>query len=108
MYLCLDAGVQEQPLDAAIALPDVARFEPPSPPHADPRAIDDAAARLVEARFPVIVVESLGRRPEATAPLCRLAERLGAPMIDLAGSRRDGRACRARIHWICPTRGARS
>jgi len=84
VYLCLDAGVQEQPLDAAIALPDAARFQPAAPPHADPRALDDAAARLVEARFPVIVAESLGRRPEATAPLCRLAERLGAPMIDLA------------------------
>ena len=84
VYLCLDAGVQEQPLDGAFPLPDVARFEPPSPPHADPRALEDAAARLVEARFPVIVVESLGRRPEATAPLCRLAERLAAPMIDLS------------------------
>jgi len=84
VYVCLDAGVQEQPLDTAIALPDVARFEPAAPPHPDPRALDDAAARLAEARFPVIVVESLGRRPEATAPLCRLAERLGAPLIDLA------------------------
>ena len=84
VYLCLDAGVQEQPLDGAFPLPDVARFEPPSPPHADPRALADAAARLVEARFPVIVVESLGRRPEATAPLCRLAERLAAPMVDLS------------------------
>ena len=84
VYLCLDAGLQEQPLDPAIALPDVARFGPPAPPHADPRAIDDAAARLVEARFPVIVAESLGRRPEATAPLCRLAEALAAPMLDLS------------------------
>ncbi len=84
VYLCLDAGVQEQPLDGAFPLPDVARFGPPTPPHADPRALEDAAARLVEARFPVIVVESLGRRPEATAPLCRLAERLAAPMVDLS------------------------
>ena len=84
VYLCLDAGVQEQPLDAAIALPDVSRFGPAAPPHADPRALEDAAERLVAARFPVIVVESLGRRPEATAPLCRLAERLAAPLIDLA------------------------
>jgi acetolactate synthase I/II/III large subunit len=84
VYLCLDAGVQEQPLDGAFPLPDVARFEPSSPPHADPRALDDAASRLVQARFPVIVAESLGRRPEATAPLCRLAERLAAPMVDLS------------------------
>ena len=84
VYLCLDAALQEQPLDGGIALPDARRFGPPAPPHADPRALDDAARQLVEARFPVIVAESLGRRPEATAVLCRLAERLGAPLIDLA------------------------
>jgi acetolactate synthase-1/2/3 large subunit len=85
VYLCLDAGLQEQALERSIALPEVARFRPPAPPHADPRALDEAARRLAEARFPVIVVESLGRRPEATAPLCRLAELLAAPLIDLAG-----------------------
>jgi len=85
VYLCLDAGLQEQPLDGAVAVPDVRRFEPPAPPHADPRALEDAARRLVEARFPVIVTEWLGRRPEATGPLGRLAERLAAPLIDLGG-----------------------
>ena len=52
--------------------------------HADPRAIDDAARRLAEARYPVIVVENLGRRPGVAAPLCRLAELLAAPLVDLA------------------------
>ncbi|HEX9821479.1 MAG TPA: thiamine pyrophosphate-binding protein, partial [Methylomirabilota bacterium] len=85
VYLCLDAGLQEQPLDGTVAVPEVRRFEPPAPPHADPRALDDAARRLVEARFPVIVTEWLGRRPEATGPLGRLAERLAAPLIDLGG-----------------------
>ena len=85
VYLCLDAGLQEQPLEHPVALPDVARFRPPAAPHPDPQALDDAARRLAEARFPVIVVESLGRRPEATPALCRLAELLAAPLIDLAG-----------------------
>jgi len=85
VYLCLDAGLQEQPLEHPVAFPDVARFRPPTPPHADPQALDEAARLLAEARFPVIVVESLGRRPEATPALCRLAELLAAPMIDLAG-----------------------
>jgi thiamine pyrophosphate-dependent acetolactate synthase large subunit-like protein len=84
VYVCLDAALQEQSLDRPVPLPDVRRFEPSAPPHADPRALDDAARLLVEARFPVIVTESLGRRPEATVTLCRLAERLAAPMIDLA------------------------
>jgi acetolactate synthase I/II/III large subunit len=85
VYVCLDAALQEQPLDAPIALPDVARYRPSAPPHADPQALDEAARLLVEARFPLIVAESLGRAPGATPRLCQLAEMLAAPMIDLAG-----------------------
>jgi thiamine pyrophosphate-dependent acetolactate synthase large subunit-like protein len=85
VYLCLDAGLQEQALAEPVRLPETARFGPASPPHADPRALDAAARRLVEAGAPVIVVESLGRRPEAIEPLCRLAELLAAPLVDLAG-----------------------
>jgi acetolactate synthase I/II/III large subunit len=84
VYLCLDAGLQEEALERAVDVPDVARFRPSTPPHPDPRAIDDAAQRLVDARFPLIVVESLGRHSAAAPTLCRLAERLGAPLIDLA------------------------
>ena len=84
VYLCLDAALQEEALDRAIPLPDATRFQAASAPHADPRAIDDAADRLVAARFPVIITEFLGRRPGATASLCRLAELLGAPLVDLS------------------------
>jgi len=84
VYLCLDAGLQEAPIEGAIAIPDAERYRPAAPPHADPRAIDDAARRLVEARFPVIVVECLGRRPGVAAPLTRLAELLAAPLVDLS------------------------
>jgi acetolactate synthase I/II/III large subunit len=84
VYLCLDAALQEQALARPVPIPDVRRFEPPAPPHADPRALELAAGALVEARAPVILVESLGRRPEATATLTRLAERLAAPLVDLA------------------------
>jgi len=84
VYLCLDAGLQEEALEGPIPMPDVGRFQPATPPHADPRAIEDAARRLAEARYPVIVVESLGRRPGVAGPLCRLAELLAAPLVDLA------------------------
>jgi acetolactate synthase-1/2/3 large subunit len=85
VYLCLDAGLQEQALEHPVTWPPTARFRPAAPPHADPRAVDAAARHLAEARSPVIVVEWLGRRPDATGPLCRLAELLAAPLIDLAG-----------------------
>jgi len=91
VYLCLDAGLQEEALDASVPIPDVRRFQPAAPPHASPRDLEEAARRLVEARAPLIVTEALGRRPEATPVLCRLAERLAAPMIDLAGES-EGRA----------------
>jgi acetolactate synthase I/II/III large subunit len=92
VYLCLDAGLQEQALEGPIVLPDPARFRPSAAPHADPRALDQAARHLAEARSPVIVAESLGRRAEATGSLCRLAELLAAPLIDLAGES-QGRPC---------------
>ena len=84
VYLCLDAGLQEQLLERPVPVPDAARFQPATAPHADPRAIDEAARQLVEARFPLILVESLGRSPRAIGPLCRLAEQLAAPLVDLA------------------------
>ena len=84
VYLCLDAALQEDALAHPVPMPDASRFEPASPPHADPRAIDDVAGQLVDARNPVIVVEFLGRRPGVAAALCRLAERLGAPLVDLS------------------------
>lgn len=84
VYVCLDAALQEQLLERPVGVPDVARFGPATSPHPDPRAIDEAAQRLVDARFPLILVESLGRA-RATAPLMRLAELLAAPLVDLAG-----------------------
>src|SRR5205809_3433148 len=56
VYLCLDAALQEEPLERPVPLPDVTRFRPAAPPCAEPRAIDEAARRLAEARFPLIVV----------------------------------------------------
>jgi acetolactate synthase I/II/III large subunit len=84
VYLCLDAALQEEALSQPVPMPDVARFRPATPPTADPRAIDEAARLLVEARYPVIVVQSLGSRPGATETLGRLAELLAAPLVDLA------------------------
>lgn len=59
----------------------------PAGPPVQPRyevpaaAIDELAARLLDARQPVIVTEHAGRRPETVALLVALAELLGAPVI---------------------------
>lgn len=83
VYVCLDADVQEDKLDHEISLPDLKRFAPPSPPQADHRALDEAARKLCDAKFPLILVEGLGRKPQASVWLQRLADLLAAPVIDL-------------------------
>src|SRR5262245_14021370 len=84
VYLCLDAALQEEPLGRGVPVPDVARFGPAIPPAADPRAVEEAARRLVGARAPAIVAEFLGRRPGVAALLGRLADLLAAPLVDLS------------------------
>src|SRR5206468_11552814 len=84
VYVCLDATVQEERLERAIPLPDLVRFEPPTPPQADPQALEDAARRLCEARSPVILVGSLGGKPAASRSILRLADLLAAPVVDLS------------------------
>jgi thiamine pyrophosphate-dependent acetolactate synthase large subunit-like protein len=91
VYLCLDAALQEERLERPIPVPDFGRFAPPSPPQADPQALEDAARRVCEAESPLILVESLGRKPEAGAALQRLADLLAAPVVDLGDGHR-GRA----------------
>src|SRR4030095_918978 len=76
VYLCLDAALQEQPLEHAIALPDASRFRPAVAPHADPQTIDAVARRLTEARQPLIVAESPRRRPRGPAAAVRLPQML--------------------------------
>ena len=91
VYLCLDAGLQEEHLERPIPLPDLSRFAPPAPPQADPRALEEAARRLCEAESPLLLAESLGRTAVARAALQRLAELLAAPVVDVGDGHR-GRA----------------
>jgi thiamine pyrophosphate-dependent acetolactate synthase large subunit-like protein len=88
IYLCLDAGLQEERLAAPVPIPDPTRFAPSAPPQAAPAALEEAARQLAEAAAPVIVVEALSRAPEALAALRRLAERLAAPVVDASDTNR--------------------
>jgi acetolactate synthase-1/2/3 large subunit len=91
VYLCLDAALQEERLERSVPVPDLTRFAPPTPPQADPRALEDTARRVCEAESPLILVESLGRKPQAGTALQRLADLLAAPVVDLGDGHR-GRA----------------
>jgi acetolactate synthase-1/2/3 large subunit len=54
----------------------------PSPPAADPSALDELARLLSEARRPLIITEEAGRDPAAVRALVALAEKLGAPVAE--------------------------
>ncbi|HZV48211.1 MAG TPA: thiamine pyrophosphate-requiring protein [Candidatus Dormibacteraeota bacterium] len=71
---------REALMDPAGPLPS--RLRPPSPPAPDPTALAEVAERLAEAERPVIVSARTGAHPENVAVLARLADLLGAPVLD--------------------------
>ena len=86
VYLCLDVELQESRLPDGFAIPDPSRYRPAAPPSGNPEAIADAAKALREARWPVLLVEGLGRAPGGPAALQSLSELLGIPVIEVGSS----------------------
>lgn len=83
VYLCYDAGLQEDELERPVSVATEIAGALPTPVQADPDALEHAAHLVAHAERPVIVAEYAGRHPVAFAELRRLAELLGAPVIDL-------------------------
>lgn len=81
VYLCCDAGFQEDPLEEAPSIPPPRQVQP-TRIHPDPQALDRLAQWLVEAERPLLLAEYTGRHPEAMPQLAALAEFLGAPVVD--------------------------
>lgn len=82
VYVCYDAGLQEDVVRAPVPLPDPRRYAPPAPPQAHPEALERAADLLVRAEHPVAIADLMGRHPAAVTTLVQLAELLGMPVID--------------------------
>lgn len=81
VYLCYDLAYQEEKLaeDVRVAA------QPPQPGRqfpADPEALEHVVEVMLAADQPVIVAGRVGRHPDAVAPLARLAELTGAPVLD--------------------------
>ncbi|HEY8486191.1 MAG TPA: thiamine pyrophosphate-dependent enzyme [Limnochordales bacterium] len=86
VYVCFDVELQEQPLAEPVRLPaDPAGFGPPRPVRANGQDVEEAARLLAQARFPVVVADFAGRSPQAPGLIARLAELLGAPVLDAGG-----------------------
>jgi acetolactate synthase I/II/III large subunit len=83
VYMCYDAWLQEQPLDKPVALPPRAASTVATPMAADAAALGQIADRLLSARFPVLLVEYVGRHAEGFAHLVTLAEAVGAAVYDI-------------------------
>jgi acetolactate synthase-1/2/3 large subunit len=85
VYLCYDAGLQEDELAKPVSVRAEIAAARPAAMQADPGALEHAAHLIAHAERPVIVAEYAGRHPAAFSELRRLAELLGAPVIDLQG-----------------------
>ena len=82
VYVALDAGLQEAPLEGEVTLPDFGRLGVPSGLGPDPEALRQMAGRLCSARRPVIIPGYAGRDPRAFGILTGLAELVGAGVDD--------------------------
>jgi acetolactate synthase I/II/III large subunit len=82
VYIALDAGLQEQRLDEPVGMPNWDRLKVPSAIGPDPAALSQLADAFAKAERPVIIPGYVGRDPDAFELLVRLADTVGAGVID--------------------------
>ena len=83
VYLCFDVELQESLLPEGFQLPDLSRFRPPATPWGNEDAISQAAKTLLEAEWPVLLVQELGRTPGGSEALSELVDLLALPVIEV-------------------------
>ncbi len=81
VYVCLDATIQEQPLDATVALPDIARFRRPATAAPPAEAVTQAARALAKAKRPLILIGRVSNARDDWRARVELTERLGARVV---------------------------
>ena len=81
VYICLDAGLQEEEAPADVTIPDVARFKPPAEPSASPSDVAEVARLLLAAKNPVLLMGRGSRAQDAWDRRVALAELLGTPVV---------------------------
>jgi acetolactate synthase-1/2/3 large subunit len=79
VYLTIPREIMAARLSGGIVY-GPADFPPAFSPQGDSTALREAARLLAQAENPVILVKSMGRRPEAVASLVELAEKLAVPV----------------------------
>jgi len=81
VYLTLPREVMAAKIPVGAAIYDPGAFRPAVSAQGDSSALRETAKKLVEARNPIILVKSMGRRPESVATLVKLAEKLAIPVL---------------------------
>jgi thiamine pyrophosphate-dependent acetolactate synthase large subunit-like protein len=81
VYICLDAGLQEQKLDNVIDIPDVSRYQPAPPPRASTQDIQTVASLIAGARDPLFLFGRGSRSREAWDRRVKIAELAGASVM---------------------------
>ena len=82
VYLCYDSGLQEDPLEEDVKIPNPERLHPPVPAAMSPTAVEQAVQMILEAEQPIIMADMLGQDPKAVGKLVEFAELLGVGVID--------------------------
>jgi acetolactate synthase-1/2/3 large subunit len=80
-YICFDSTLQEAPCVGVPRLPPLQRYDPPHRPAAGATQARDAAARLREARRPVILAGRVSRNEEDWRRRVAFAEHCGATVL---------------------------
>jgi acetolactate synthase-1/2/3 large subunit len=83
VYMCYDAGLQEERLTKDVPLPPVNAVATPAPMAPDRNAIQAIADKLLKADHPMLLAEYAGRRPGGFENIVELAETTGAAVWDI-------------------------
>jgi acetolactate synthase-1/2/3 large subunit len=86
VYLCFDAGMQESRIDREVALPSPKVAAVPSKMMPDPDTLKAVAKTLLEADFPLLLPEFVGRKQGGFQNMVRLSETVGAAVWDVNSS----------------------
>ncbi len=81
VYLNFDLALQEDEIETAPPMPDIARFAPPSSPEPGGALVRRAAELLARAERPIILMGRGSRDPEAWQRRVALAEAIGARVL---------------------------
>lgn len=82
VYICYDTTIQESEIDGDGVIPPRDRVVAHGSPAASPQDIEQIARLLLDAEYPVIIADYMGRKPESVAYLIELAELCGAAVLD--------------------------